>query len=275
MVTLTGFSKTYGTAFAAHPLLPAAYNVSFSARQGEITGLIGPNGSGKTTILRAIAAIHLPSSGVVSVAGVDTHIDGAAARALVGYAAESAHLFAEFTVQEMLRYIAQITVNAASNIENVSGRIESIAAMLSINDVLSMRVSRLSKGYTQRVSLALALLHDPKVVVLDEPASGLDPAQIHELRRMLLTLAQTKTIVLSTHLMQEAEALCSRIIILQKGAVIAAGTKEELLYATKTDTLEKAYLSFYMDTERPSTTLRDQSRSACAERSRSKDTHAP
>jgi ABC-2 type transport system ATP-binding protein len=234
MVTLENFSKTYGK----HR---AVAGITFSAHKGEITGLLGPNGSGKTTVLKAAAAIHVPTDGAVCVEGFDTRRDGRKVRALTGYAPENAGLLPEFTVREMLCVTADITVGSQS--AGSRSAVREAVETFSLADVLSVRVSRLSKGYAQRLSLALALLHDPPVLILDEPASGLDPAQIHELRRHLKHLAHTKTILLSTHLIGEAELLCSRICIMHGGTLAASGTKEEILEHTHTKSLEHAYMT--------------------------------
>jgi ABC-2 type transport system ATP-binding protein len=231
VVALEGFSKSYGK-------YRAVTDVSFTAEQGTITGLLGPNGSGKTTILKAIAAIHFPTTGSVRVGQLTVRDHAKKIRARTGYAAEHAHLCPEFTVREMLLYTAAITVDAEAVLDAVDYAVKT----LSLGDVLTTKVSHLSKGYAQRVSLALALLHKPDVLVLDEPASGLDPAQIHELRELLKQLAKTKTIILSTHLIQEAELLCSVIHIMQNGVLAASGSKESLLAQTGASSLEQAYL---------------------------------
>jgi len=231
-VALNAFSKKYAKTTAVS-------SVSFNARQGEITGLLGPNGSGKTTILKAIAAIHFPTEGFVHVHGMETRECPERVRAIIGYAAENAHLYPEFTVREILELTANITVRHSRPQDAVEKQI----AALTLGDVLKTRVAHLSKGYAQRVTLALSLLHDPPVLVLDEPASALDPAQIHELRSMLKRLAKTKTIILSTHLIAEADLLCSVIHIMQGGCLVASGTRDELLRTAKKTTLEQAYLA--------------------------------
>jgi ABC-2 type transport system ATP-binding protein len=235
VVEVKEFSKTYNS-------VSAARDVSFYARQGCVTGLLGPNGSGKTTVLKAAAVIHAPTSGTVFVQGIDAGEEPEKARALVGYAAENARLIPQFTAAELLFFAARSRFPRKSRAA-VNADIARVTELLALNAVVNEKISRLSKGSAQRVSLALALVHDPAVLVLDEPASGLDPAQMSNFRALLAALAQTKTIILSTHLMHEAESLCAYIVMLKDGEIAAQGGKDELLRHAAASSLEEAYLS--------------------------------
>jgi ABC-2 type transport system ATP-binding protein len=235
VVEVKEFCKTYNG-------IPAARGVSFCARQGCVTGLLGPNGSGKTTILKAAAAIHAPTNGKVFVRGIDAGEEPEKARALVGYAAENARLIPHFTVSELLFFAARTRFPRKSRAA-VNADIERVTEELALNAFWDTKISRLSKGFSQRASLALALVHDPAVLVLDEPASGLDPAQMRDFRALLSMLAQTKTVILSTHLMHEAESLCAYIVMLKDGEIAAQGSKEDLLRRAAASSLEEAYLS--------------------------------
>ena len=235
MVEVQEFSKIYNG-------VSAARGVSFCAHKGRVTGLLGPNGSGKTTILKAAAAIHAPTSGKVFVQGIDAGEEPEKARALVGYAAENARLIHGFTVAELLFFAAHARFPHKSRAA-INNDVERVTEALSLNAFFYAKISRLSKGFAQRALLALALVHDPAVLVLDEPASGLDPAQMKDFRALLATLAQTKTVILSTHLMHEAESLCAYIVMLKDGQIAAQGDKEELLRAANAPSLEEAYLT--------------------------------
>lgn len=235
MVEVTEFCKAYNG-------VRAACGVSFCAEPGRVTGLLGPNGSGKTTVLKAAAAIHAASSGTVFVQGIDAGAEPEHARSLVGYAAENARLIPHFTVAELLFFAARARFPRQSR-GGVNSAVERVTEALALGAFLHAKVSRLSKGFAQRVSLALALVHDPAVLVLDEPASGLDPAQMRDFRALLASLAHTKTVILSTHLMHEAESLCAYIVMLKDGRVAAQGGKEELLRAAHARSLEDAYLA--------------------------------
>ncbi|MDR1786280.1 MAG: ABC transporter ATP-binding protein [Spirochaetaceae bacterium] len=239
MIELRGFSKSYKTKAAVR-------DVSLSATTGSITGLLGPNGSGKTTILKAAAGVHLATGGRVLVEGCDAAADPRRARSLAGYAPESPGFKGDFTVREMLFLTAPIALEGRgreSGKNAVRDAVEGAVETLGLRDVLSARTVHLSKGYVQRLSLALALLGDPPALILDEPASGLDPAQIYDLRELLRKLSAHKTVLLSTHLIQEAESLCSTLHVLRDGGLAASGTREELCAATGEPTLEQAYLA--------------------------------
>ncbi len=235
LIELKEFSKSYGTTRAVD-------TVSFIAPEKSITALAGLNGAGKTTILKAIASFHYGDSGIVFVNGIDTERNPVQNKKQIGFVSESAHFFSDYTVLEYLNFMSSI-VRANKT------RISEMIRMFSLDDVVSKKIKALSKGYKQRVLFATALLHDPTVLLLDEPTSGLDPRQIVEMRKLIVELGKTKTILISTHIMQEIEALCSNIIILHKGKIIASGTEKELCNISHTATIEDAFLKLTYDSE--------------------------
>jgi ABC-2 type transport system ATP-binding protein len=241
MIQLEGFGKTYGFTTSA---APAVRDVSFTALQGAVTGLLGQNGAGKTTVLKAVCAIHYPSEGKVIVGGFDTQTDPVAVRKITGYVPEQPALYPGFTALEFLRHIAALRLSALGvpTVEH-KVQVDRVIAQCAIHgDMLHKPVGALSKGYRQRLTLAQALVHDPQILALDEPTSGLDPVQIHQMRELIAALAKDKTVLLSTHLMQEAEALCSVMYIMHQGGLALSGTKQELLQKTRASSLEDAFL---------------------------------
>lgn len=231
MIELHSVSKTYKGS-----LHPAVKDVSAVIEDSRVTGLLGPNGAGKTTLLKAILGIHHPDSGSITVNGRPVTEDNSGIARITGFVSENARFPENYLVSELLWEQARIR-----NMKQAA--IKSAIERFSLEDVLSSKIKTLSKGYRQRLSFALAILHDPEILILDEPVSGLDPLQIVEMRKYINTLSKTKTILLSTHLMQEAESLCSDIIILHKGSVIAAGTSETICASAGTRTLEDAFVS--------------------------------
>jgi ABC-2 type transport system ATP-binding protein len=237
MIRLENFGKNYGTVTAVH-------GVTLTARKGEITGLLGQNGAGKTTILKAVCAIHYPSEGAVWVEDYLTTEDPVKVRMITGYVSEQPALYPDFTALEFLRHSAAIRLTALGIPKTEhNARVERVSELCALDgDMLDKRVSALSTGYRQRLALSSALIHDPEILVLDEPTSGLDPVQIHQMRVLILSLSRDKTVLLSTHLMQEVEALCSMIHIIHNGTLALSGTKAELMQQTGTATLEEAFL---------------------------------
>lgn len=235
----------------------AVENVSFSVRRGVVTGLLGPNGAGKTTILKAICALHYPSAGAVRVMGLDAESFPVEVRSLVGYVSEQPALIGSLSAGDFLEYACKVRFagrNAAAGRsrdgETVSQAVERVVEQCQLEEVFFRRISQLSKGYRQRLSFAQALLHSPPVLVLDEPVSGLDPAQIRQMRDMIRKLGRQKTILVSTHLMQEVEALCGEIHIISGGRLVATGTAEGIAASTKSKTFEDAFLKLTGGKER-------------------------
>lgn len=221
MIDANHLSKSYGS-FAA------VRDVSFIAEDRQVVGLLGPNGAGKTTILKMLTSFHFPSSGDAFVNGHSVTEDPIAVKKCVGYLPENAPLYGDSLVAEYLSFIAD-----ARGLEGVyrKERMEQTLAECGLRDVRFKRIDELSKGYRQRVALAQAILHDPPVLILDEPTNGLDPNQIREIRSLIREFGKRKTVVLSTHILQEAEALCSRVLIVHEGRIAAQGTTEEIASA--------------------------------------------
>lgn len=203
----------------------AVNGISFNVAEGEIVGFLGPNGAGKTTTLRVLTCFHPATSGSATVAGHDVFKESMAVRQNIGYLPESVPLYTEMRVCEYLNFRGKIRgLSSAAR----SSAIDRVAQRCWISDVLRKPIAHLSKGYRQRVGLADALLHNPKVLILDEPTVGLDPAQIRETRNLIKELAQDHTVILSSHILPEVEATCKRIVIIHRGRIVASGTTDEL-----------------------------------------------
>ena len=205
-------------------------NIEFSVKKGEILGFLGPNGAGKTTTMKMITSFLAPTSGSVLVDGVDTQKDTLATRSKIGYLPEMVPLYDDMLVFEYLRFIADIR-----NIkpEQIDEKIKEAAKACGLAKVLKRPIDELSKGYRQRVGLAQAIIHDPDILILDEPTTGLDPNQIIEIRDLIKKIGQEKTVIFSTHILSEASAICDRIIIINKGGIVAKGTPKELKNQTE------------------------------------------
>jgi ABC-2 type transport system ATP-binding protein len=218
MILVTNLAKSYGP-------IEALRGVSFRIDEGEIVGLLGPNGAGKTTILKILTGFLQPDEGVVEVAGLDVPTHAREVQAQLGYLPETAPLYRELTVQGYLRMMAELRqIPAQDRIARLS---EAVYAT-GLGDHLTRPIGELSKGFRQRVGLAQAILHRPKLLVLDEPTIGLDPTQIVEVRRLIRRLAKHSTVLFSTHILSEVEALCERAIILINGLIKADARLSEL-----------------------------------------------
>ena len=218
MIEVSRLSKRFG------PLV-AVDQVSFEVRRGEVVGFLGPNGAGKTTTMRMLTCFLRPDSGSASVAGHDILGQPLEVRKSLGYLPEDAPLYSDMYVRDFLGFIAD--VRGMTDLKKLDS-IERVADTCGISSVMNRPIGDLSKGYRQRVGLAQALIHDPQILILDEPTSGLDPAQIREIRGLIKTLGQEKTIILCTHILPEAQATCGRVLIIDRGKIVAAGTPEEL-----------------------------------------------
>jgi ABC-2 type transport system ATP-binding protein len=218
MIQVSDVRKNYGH-------VQAVRGVSFEVNQGEVFGLLGPNGAGKTTILRMLTCYHFPSSGTATVNGHDVYTDPIAVKQSIGYLPESAPLYTELNVMEYLQFMAE-----ARNIppNERTDRIDWAIEACGLDGVVYRSIDNLSKGYRQRTGLAQAIIHDPAILILDEPTTGLDPNQIIEIRRLVRELGREKTVILSTHILQEVEAVCDRVLILNEGRVAAEGTTGEI-----------------------------------------------
>ena len=218
------------TLFVRYGAFEAVKGVSFRVQPGQVVGLLGPNGAGKTSLLRVLTCYHFPSSGSARVASHDVASDPQRVRSSVGYLPENAPLYPDMKVNEYLGFVADARDLRGSERRR---RIEWAVETCGLSAVLSREVRRLSKGYRQRAGLAQAILHDPAVLVLDEPTSGLDPNQIVEIRALIRTLGPAKTVLLSTHILQEVEALCSQVLIINDGRLVAQGTAGEIARSLK------------------------------------------
>jgi ABC-2 type transport system ATP-binding protein len=217
-ILVRNLSKSYGDAKAVD-------DISFEVRSGEILGFLGPNGAGKTTTMRIITCYLSPSSGTVEVEGKDTRRDSLEVRKLIGYLPEQNPLYLDMNVLEYLEYVAQLQ-GVTKN--SVPGRVRKMVDVCALGEMKHKDIGQLSKGYRQRVGLAAAMIHDPKVLILDEPTSGLDPNQIIEIRNLIKELGKEKTVVLSTHILSEVQATSNRVIIINRGKIVADGPIEEL-----------------------------------------------
>lgn len=249
MIEVISLSKKYGNFLAVD-------DVSFCAYPGSVTGLLGPNGAGKTTILKTLCGLHYPTKGSVQIEGLEVADFPVAVKSLVGYVSELPALIPNITPKEFLTYIYE--VYAAGGMgknkelfkrENKKHAVERVVENCGLNDVLYKPIGSLSKGYRQRLSFAQALIHDPAVLILDEPMSGLDPAQINQMRTLIKEVSKAKTVLLSTHLMQEVEALCNIVHVISKGKLVASGTAEQIRQSVKAPSFEKAFLLLTDDSQ--------------------------
>src|SRR3954467_10038115 len=205
---------------------PAIQDLSFDVDRGEIMGFLGPNGAGKTTTMRILAGFMPPTSGRASIAGFDVFQKSLQARAHLGYMPENVPLYSDMRVTEYLDYRAALK---GVPHRRIAERVGDVKELCSLKDVEKKLISSLSKGYRQRVGLADALLHEPDLLILDEPTIGLDPNQIRQVRELIKNLGKQHTILLSTHILPEVEMTCSRVIIVHRGRIEASDTPENLL----------------------------------------------
>lgn len=201
----------------------ALNNVSFEVGKGEVVGFLGPNGAGKSTMMKIITCYIPPTNGDVTVCGLDIWNDSLALRRKVGYLSEANPLYYEMYVKEFLHFIAGL-----HHIKDKKREIEKVIEMTSLGLEQHKKIGALSRGYKQRVGLAQALIHDPEVLILDEPTTGLDPNQLIDIRELIKRCGKTKTVLLSTHIMQEVEAVCDRVIIINRGDIVADAKITEL-----------------------------------------------
>lgn len=218
MIEVVSLTKRYGSQLAVN-------EASFSAKPGEILGLLGPNGAGKTTIMRILTGYISATAGEVRLGGVDVRKSTADARRRLGYLPEHASLYAEMRVCEYLRYRATIKGIPKRDRDAKTGKALTACGIASVQDRI---IGQLSKGFRQRVSLAATLVHEPEVVILDEPAVGLDPLQQQEIRSLVRELGRARTVLFSTHILSEAETVCDRVVIIDKGRVLADGSPKTL-----------------------------------------------
>ncbi len=218
MIEIRNLSKSFGP-------LHAVQDLSFNVSKGEVLGFLGPNGAGKSTTMKMVTGFLEPTSGHVSVCGHDVQSEPLAAKRRIGYLPEGAPLYGDMTPTGFLRFIAE-----ARGIPSAQrkARIAEVAKQVHIEGVMSQRIETLSKGFKRRVGLAQAILHDPDVLILDEPTDGLDPNQKHDVRQLILDMSKDKCIVLSTHILEEVPAVCTRAIVIANGRLEFDGTPTEM-----------------------------------------------
>lgn len=227
MIKIENVTKLYGEQRALD-------NVSFQIQEGEIVGLLGPNGAGKSTLMKIITCFLPPTEGAVTVYGHSIFDQSLEVRRLIGYLPEQNPLYTEMYVREFLRFIAGIY-----HLDKADDRVEEMIHMTGLTPESNKKIGALSKGYKQRVGLAQALIHNPKVLILDEPTTGLDPNQLEEVRSLIRNVGKTKIVLLSTHIMQEVEAMCSRAIIINHGRIVDDEKLEHLKPGQLTEKFHK------------------------------------
>jgi ABC-2 type transport system ATP-binding protein len=218
MIEIKHLSTRYGA-------LTAVNDISFSVSPGQVLGFLGPNGAGKSTTMKMITGFLTPTSGSISVAGHDVQDDPLAAKAVMGYLPEGAPSYGEMTVRSFLSFIADVRGLTG---DRRRSRLDDVIGRLALGGVLEQMIETLSKGFKRRVGLAQALLHDPQVLILDEPTDGLDPNQKHQVRTLINDMSKDKIIVISTHILEEVDAVCNRAIIIAGGKLLADATPQEL-----------------------------------------------
>lgn len=238
MIEVRQLTKRYGP-------LTAVDGISFKVEAGEVLGFLGPNGAGKSTTMKMIAGFLAPTSGSVTVCGHDVVEQPIAAKSIMGYLPEGAPSYAEMTVAAFLEFIGNVRGLAGAERR---GRFDDVVGRLALGRVLNQPIETLSKGYKRRVGLAQAILHDPKVLILDEPTDGLDPNQKHEVRTLIQTMAKDKIIIISTHILEEVDAVCSRAIIIANGRILADDTPRNLETRAPSGRLEDVFRSITLGT---------------------------
>ena len=219
MIEVKGLVKTYGNKRAVD-------GITFTVKRGEILGFLGPNGAGKSTTMRMITGFIRPDAGTATVGGIDVAVDPVGVKRQLGYLPESAPAYPEMTVEEFLRFIAEIRGFRATGEKRA--RVEHVLGLTHLTSVRTQTIETLSKGYKQRVGFAQALIHNPPALVLDEPTDGLDPNQKNEVRTLIRSMAAEKAVILSTHILEEVEAICTRVIIIASGRIVADETPSAL-----------------------------------------------
>ncbi len=225
MINVEGLTKYYDDFCAVD-------HISFEIKKGEILGLLGPNGAGKTTTLRMLTCYFPPTEGTIKVKDMDIRKDSLDIKNCIGYLPESAPLYQDMLVYDYLEYVAGIR---GITPEKTEARLQELADICGLREIMHRSVHELSKGLKQRVGLAHALMSDPEIMVLDEPTSGLDPNQIVEIRELIKRIGREKTVILSSHILSEVEATCDRVVIINKGKIVADGTMEDLKKSGQSD----------------------------------------
>jgi ABC-2 type transport system ATP-binding protein len=239
MIEADGLSKYYGN-FAA------SRNVTFSVQEGEVAAFLGPNGAGKSTTMKMLTGYLAPSAGTARIAGFNVASERLQAAEKLGYLPENGPLYPDMSPRSLLTFFGNARGMNRTTLER---RLEMVIRICHLEAVIGKPIGKLSKGYRQRVGMAQALLHDPEVLILDEPTAGLDPNQIREVRKLIRELGKTKTILLSTHILQEVEAMCTRVIFINEGQLVFDGSPQEL--ATSDGDLDKRFHELTRGTTEP------------------------
>lgn len=218
MIKVQQLTKTFGS-------FTAVNNLSFEVKPGEVLGFLGPNGAGKSTSMKMITGFLAPTAGSIEIAGYDIQKDAIAAQKLIGYLPEGAPSYGEMTVESFLAFIAEVRGFKGQEAQQ---RIDQVIAEVELHAVRKQIIDTLSKGFKRRVGLAQAIIHDPQILILDEPTDGLDPNQKQHVRELIENLAKDKIVIISTHILEEVSAVCSRAMIIADGAIVADGTPAEL-----------------------------------------------
>jgi ABC-2 type transport system ATP-binding protein len=230
-ISVTNLTKVYGSQKAVDA-------ISFSAEPGKILGFLGPNGAGKSTTMKMLTCFIPQTSGEATVSGFNISSQTLEVRRNIGYLPENNPLYQDLYVKESLGFTADV-----HKIDNKQRRINEVIGLVGLGNEQHKKIGQLSKGYRQRVGLAQAILHDPKVLILDEPTSGLDPNQLIDIRKLIQELGKDKTVVLSTHIMQEVEAVCNNVIIINKGRIVADDSLQQLREKEGGKSLEDIFIS--------------------------------
>lgn len=226
-ITVKNLSKFYDN-------IKAVDNFNFTAKKGEIIALLGPNGAGKSTLMNMITGFLAPSKGEIFVKGINISEQPMKAKEIIGFLPEGSPLYPDMSVKMFLKYMADLRGVGKQEIKNA-------IELAKIENVLYQKIETLSKGYLRRVGFAQSILSNPDILLLDEPTDGLDPNQKNHMRKLIAKMGKEKTIIISTHLLDEAETICNRIVLINKGKIMADGTCSDILKQTKTKSLEKAF----------------------------------
>ncbi|RZJ70962.1 MAG: ATP-binding cassette domain-containing protein [Flavobacterium sp.] len=228
-VKVTALAKHYGAQKAVN-------EISFEAKPGKILGFLGPNGAGKSTTMKMLTGYLAPTSGEAEICGKNIALEPLTIKRLIGYLPENTPLYNDMYIKEFLSFVGE-----TYGLNELKKRVEEVVKLVGLTPEQHKKIGMLSKGYKQRVGLAQAIIHQPEVLILDEPTSGLDPNQLSDIRLLIKTLGQNKTVIISTHIMQEVEALCDEVIIINKGEIVANNTIEALKAQHENKSLEDIF----------------------------------
>ena len=230
-ISIKNLTKTFGG-------IDAVKDVSFKAGTGEIIALLGPNGAGKSTLMNMITGDLAPTSGEIEILGKDISQNALFAKENIGFLPEGSPLYPDMKVKTFLNYMAELRgLKGAAKKQ----RIEEVAQTAKINEIMDQKIETLSKGYLRRAGFAQSIISDPEILLLDEPTDGLDPNQKEHMRRLIADMKKNKTVLISTHLLDEAESIATRIILINRGRILVDGTLKDILFKAEADNLEKAF----------------------------------